>query len=77
MNNFCYKRLIFFLYFINEWFCYNIVLLIRYVVKIAYQSQSKGGNKFSNPQTTLTALNFAPLPLLNKQDVTSPCRRSV
>ena len=31
-------------YFIDEF-------LIRYVVKIAYQSQSKGGDKFSNAQT--------------------------
>ena len=31
-------------YFIDEF-------LIRYVVKIAYQSQSKGGDQFSNAKT--------------------------
>ena len=44
-------------YFIDQF-------LIRYVVKIAYQSHSKGCDKFSNAM--LTTLNFAPLPLLNK-----------
>ena len=33
-------------YFIDQFF-------ILYVVKIAYQSQSKGGDKFSNTQTML------------------------
>ena len=40
------------------------------LLKIAYQFQSKGGDKFSNVKTMLTTLNFVPLPLLNKQNVT-------
>ena len=48
-------------YFIDQF-------LIRYVVKIAYQFQSESGDKFSNTQTMLTTLDFAPLPLLNKQE---------
>ena len=35
-----------------KYFIYQLV--ISYVAKIVYQSQSKGGDKFSNAQTMLT-----------------------